>query len=76
LRADPGRDRYFATIEEMAPVLSIGGLDFVNLQNHDCSTDIEQAKSLYGADIHTWDDLDLRNDLEEIGRIPRKRFSL
>ena len=53
----------------MAPVLSIGGLDFVNLQSHDCSADIEQAKSLYGADIHTWDDLDLRNDLNGVAAL-------
>ena len=56
--SDPGRDRYYATIEEMAPVLSIGGLDFVNLQSHDCS-----------ADIHTWDDLDLRNDLDGLAAL-------
>jgi hypothetical protein len=53
----------------MAPILSIGGLDFVNLQSHDCSKDIEQAKRLYGADIHTWDDLDLRNDLDGVAAL-------
>ena len=68
-RRRPLRDLEHATIEEMAPVLSIGGLDFVNLQSHDCSADIEQAKSLYGADIHTWDDLDLRNDLDGLAAL-------
>ena len=67
--SDPMRDRYYATIEEMAPVLSIGGLDFINLQSHDSSADIEQAKSLYGADIHTWDGLDLRNDLDGVAAL-------
>ena len=67
--SDPLRDSYFATIEEMAPILSIGGLDFVNLQSHDSSADIEQAKSLYGADIHTWDDLDLRDDLDGVAAL-------
>ena len=49
----------------MAPVLSIDGLEFINLQSHDGSADIEQAKILYGTDIHTFDDIDLRNDLDE-----------
>ena len=67
--SNPLRDRYYATIEEMAPVLSIGGLDFTNLQSHDSSADIEQAKNLYGANIHTWDGLDLRNDLDGVAAL-------
>ncbi len=67
--SDSERDREYATIAEMAPVLSIGGLDFVNLQSHDNRSDIEQAKSLYGADIHTWSDIDLRNDLEGLAAL-------
>ena len=62
---EPGRECDYATIEEMAPVLSIDGLEFINLQSHDGSADIEQAKILYGTDIHTFDDIDLRNDLDE-----------
>ncbi len=33
-RGKPMRDRYYASIEELAPVLSTNDLDFVNLQNH------------------------------------------
>ncbi|MBL6948882.1 MAG: tetratricopeptide repeat protein, partial [Rhodospirillales bacterium] len=69
--SDPLRDRYFASIEDLAPVLSIEDLDFVNLQSHDCREDIDLAKSFYGADIHTWDDLDLRNDIEGVAGLTK-----
>ena len=45
---------HYATIEDLAPILSLPGLDFVNLMYAECGEDIAEAKQRYGVDIHTW----------------------
>ncbi len=59
----------YASIEELAPILTLDGIDFINLQSHDSGADINEAKERYGADIHSWDDLDLRNDLNDVAAL-------
>ena len=40
------------------------GVQFVNLQYDECADELAAAKEQHGVSIQTWDDLDLRNDLE------------
>ena len=63
------RDHKNAHISELSPILSMPEITFVNLQSHDSEKDIAEAKALYGVDIHAWDDLDLRNDLENVAAL-------
>ena len=59
----PARTPLYASIEELAPILNISGVDFVNLQNFECNEDIAEARERFGIEIHSWDDLDNKNDL-------------
>jgi len=64
-----GRDTFNASIAELEPILSMPNVRFVNLQSHDSRPDIERARKLYGVEILDWEDLDLRNDLENVAAL-------
>ena len=59
----------YASIEELAPILNISGIDFVNLQSFESKENITEAKERFGTEIHTWDDLDYRNDLNGVAAL-------
>lgn len=63
------RSLSYASIEELAPILTLGGVDFVNLQYSDCTAEIEEAKERFGVDLHTWDDLDLTQDIDGVSAL-------
>lgn len=63
------RSLFYTSIEELGPILSVGGVDFVNLQYGDCATEIEDAKERFNADLHTFDALDLTNDLDGVAAL-------
>jgi tetratricopeptide (TPR) repeat protein len=65
-KAAGGRGRWGATVEELAPILSIKGIDFVNLMYVECNEDRAKMLELYGVNLHTWDDIDLRNDQDDL----------
>ena len=61
-----GRGRWGATVEELAPILSIEGIDFINLMYVECNDDRAKIQELYGVNLHTWDDIDLRDDQDDL----------
>ena len=65
----PLRTPLYASIEELAPILNISGVDFVNLQNFECNEDIAEARERFGIEIHSWNDLDNRNDLNGLAAL-------
>ena len=65
----PDRIPCYASIEELAPILNISGIDFVNLQSFESKENITEAKERFGTEIHTWDDLDNRNDLNGVAAL-------
>ena len=65
-KAVGGRGRWGATVEELEPILSINGIDFVNLMYVECVEDREKMQKMYGVNLHTWDDIDLRNDQDDL----------
>ncbi|MBH88986.1 MAG: hypothetical protein CMF71_01975 [Magnetovibrio sp.] len=65
-KAVGGRGRWGATVEELAPILSIKGIDFINLMYVECKEDRAKMQKLYGVNLHTWDDIDLRNDQDDL----------
>lgn len=58
------RGVFYADILEMAPILALPGVTFVNLQYDDAEAEIARARAEAGVDILRLDDLDLMNDLE------------
>lgn len=65
-RRTPVSLRVHTDLAEWAPILSVPGISFVNLQYGDSRAEIEQARRQFGADILDFDDLDLFEDLEGV----------
>ena len=59
------RGKYFSPLDHWAPVLSQKNVRFINLQYGDCREELEYFKTRHGADIHVFEDLDLKNDLDD-----------
>jgi tetratricopeptide (TPR) repeat protein len=58
------RQKYFSAIDAWKDILAVPGVSFVNLQYGDAVNEIARAKSLFGVDIHRFEGLDLKNDLD------------
>ena len=65
------RKNYYPAIERWGPVLTMTGARFVSLQFDDDHQDIETAKRLFGVDILKLDNIDLRDDLEQLAGLSR-----
>jgi len=63
------RNIWGATLEELAPILSIEGIDFVNLMYVECNDDRAKMQELYGVNLHTWDDINLKDDQDDLSAL-------
>lgn len=59
------RSPYYAEIQDLGPVFAVEDVTFVNLQYDDCGTEIAEAKERFGATIHTWEDINLMDDISD-----------
>jgi len=57
------RGSYLA-LEEWAPLFSVPGVRFINLQYDDCTVELARIRRRLGVGAVCWPDLDLRNDLD------------
>ena len=64
-----GRNLAYTELPEWGPIFSVPGITFVNLQYDDCRAELEDARQRFGVEIHTWDDIDLMNDLDEVAAL-------
>jgi tetratricopeptide (TPR) repeat protein len=60
---------FYASIKEMEPLLKTPGVDFISLVYADAEADIAQALQDYGVAIHTWEDLDLKDDIDGVAAL-------
>jgi tetratricopeptide (TPR) repeat protein len=58
------RSIHYTNLSQWAPILRVPGITFVNLQYDNCQAELEQSEKSFGVKIHTWDDIDLMNDLD------------
>ena len=65
-RRTPVSLRVHTDLVEWAPILSVPGVTFVNLQYGDARAELEEARRRFGAHIEAFDDLDLFTDLEGV----------
>lgn len=63
------RSPHYASIDDIEPILKIEGVDFINLMYAECSEDRAQIAQQYGVDIHTWDDIDLKDDQDDLAAL-------
>lgn len=59
----------YTKMNDWSPLFSIPNITFINLQCKDFKTDISQAKSNYGVDIHNFDELDHYDDLDDVAAL-------
>jgi hypothetical protein len=64
LSADRNQD--YSAIQEWGELLRLPGCVFVNLQYGDCEAELSAVETLFGISIVRWDDLDLKNELDEV----------
>jgi ADP-heptose:LPS heptosyltransferase len=62
-------EHFYSSIKEMEPLLTFPGVDFISLVYADSNADITQALEDYGVTIHTWEDLDLKNDIDDVAAL-------
>ncbi|MBI3676331.1 MAG: tetratricopeptide repeat protein [Proteobacteria bacterium] len=58
------RSKYYSPLDTWGPILKTPGVTFVNLQYGDCKDELARASTLHGVNIHVFDDLDLKNDID------------
>jgi len=60
------RSRHYPSLRDWADLLRLSGFTFVCLQYGDCNEEIAAVESDFGLRIHRWNDLDLKDDLEQV----------
>jgi len=68
-RMTSGRNMSHTQIEQWKPIFRVPGVTFVNLQYGECREELERAEQRFGIPIHHWDDIDLKNDLDEVASL-------
>jgi len=63
---DPLRNAKHSILLDWFELLTTKNLVFVNLQYGNCVDEIKNVEKNLGLKIHTWEDLDLKNDIEDI----------
>lgn len=69
LKVDSGRFRFYSPFDDWAPILSVPGVRFVNLQYGDSRAEVAEAKARFGIDIWTPPGLDLKDDLDGVAAL-------
>ena len=60
------RDPHYSNILDWEPLFRLSGVQFVNLQYDDCREALEEVRENFGTTVHVWDDLDLKDDLDDV----------
>ncbi len=60
---------HYAKIEELEPIWRIPGIDYINLMYAECSEERAGIADLYGVNLHTWDDMDLKDDQDSLAAL-------
>ena len=54
---------------DLGPVLDLPGAEFIDLQYVDSTEDRAEIGRAHGVEVRTWDDIDLRNQLDEVAAL-------
>jgi hypothetical protein len=55
---------HYPALRHWRPLLTLPGVHFISLQYDDAAAELLTVHQQWGVNIHTWDDLDLYNDLD------------
>lgn len=59
------RNIHYTSLMDWTPIFSVPGVTFVNMQYGDCEDELKAAEDAFGITIHRWDDIDLKNDIDD-----------
>ena len=60
---------HYAQLNQWAPILSVPGVHFVNLQYDECSQELLEAERLLGTRIHVLGGVDLKQDQDSVAAL-------
>ena len=60
------RNIQYLDLKDWGPVFSLKGCIFINLQYGECENEIIEAENLFGTKIYRWNDIDLKNDIDDV----------
>ncbi len=60
---------FYATVDELAPIMTLPGVDFVNLTPGVRDDELAEFEKLYGIGLLGWDDIDLQDDQDEVAAL-------
>ncbi|WP_374496643.1 capsular polysaccharide export protein, LipB/KpsS family [Vogesella indigofera] len=63
------RNEHYVSIEDLAPVLALDGIQFVNLQYDECSEELAWAERHFPGKLLNFTDLDQYNDLDGVAAL-------
>lgn len=63
---NPLRNQEYTQILDWACIFSLENVEFFNLQYGDCEQELISAENAFNIKIHRWDDLNLKNDLDDV----------
>ena len=63
------RLEHYLTIQDLAPILAMENLQFVNLQYDDCAEELEWAEAHFPGQLINLPDIDQYNDFESVGAL-------
>jgi hypothetical protein len=61
----PSRLPHYTKLEQWAPILTVPGVHFINLQYDECGAELAMARERFGVEVHTWADLDLTKHVDD-----------
>jgi hypothetical protein len=59
----------YTRLEQWAPLLTLPGIRWINLQYDDCADELRMANTRWGVQIQTWEELDLWQDIDEMAAL-------
>lgn len=66
---DYRRNKFYAGYDELEPLFRLPGVHWVNLNYVNAAADVDEIARRYGAVLHLWPDLDLKDDFEGVAAL-------
>ncbi len=60
---------YYADSTELAPIMTIEGVDFVNLMYDSTDEELTEFEALYGVTLWDWADIDMKNNIDDVAAL-------
>jgi tetratricopeptide (TPR) repeat protein len=63
------RECFYTRLSDWGPILTLPGVQFVNVQYDESEQEVRSAEAAFGIRIHRWDDLDLKDDFDGVSAL-------